>query len=145
MCRQNCFHNRQSHSRSFAALGPPLAPIELFKDQRQIQRIDSRSVVLHAKLKLIAHPPTAQRDPAPRRRIPRRVLQQMPQDPVQQMRVEPNRTFFLAIGNRHAMPGQRLLHLLNRLFQKRPRRLPLQVHLNNVGIDLRHLYGVADE
>ena len=75
-------------------------------------------------------------------------LQQVPQHPVKQTRIEPRWTVYLSLLSRcncDTMRGQGLARLFHRLIEQRACMMGHCMHLHNIGIDLGHLDSIPNK
>ncbi len=135
--------NCQTHARPLARALP--ASIELLEDQRQVNRIDARTVIFNAELDSICGMVAPQDDTTARRAIPCRILKQVAQHAAQQMRVKPNGLVWLIHLNEHIVPIQDRVRFLHRMLKQGARTIRFGMNLDRVGIQFRHLDRFADQ
>ena len=138
-------HDGQAHARAFATGSAFPAPVELFENERQIDRADAGAVVFDKKLKASAGATAAQSDAAAGRRIAGSIFNQVAKDAAQQMGIEPGGLIRLFSVDDDAVPGQGSLRLRHGLVEKGARTLRHGADLDHLRVNLSHFDGFADQ
>src|SRR5579862_5679281 len=137
--------DRKAHPGAFAARRAFFAAIKFLKNKWKVGGINAGAVVLHCELEASVLPPACQSNTAPRRGVSRRVLHQVAEDAPQKMWIEPCWRVRRFDVDHHPVFCEDGVQFIDHVIQQHARELGDGVHLDYIGVDLRHFHGITDQ
>ncbi len=137
--------DRQSHSGSMYLIALPGAAIELVEDKALLQHPNSNATIGHANDKRMFVFFSTDIDRAAGSRVFRGIFQQVMQHFFDHAQVKKDWTQILGQTHGNRMRLNNFLRVLDRLIYQLLHRMQLQVQLDFVGIQLRHLHRLFNQ
>jgi len=135
----------ESHAGAFADLAALFSAIELVEDEGQIGGVDAGAIVLDAELEAAIAAPGAENDAAAGGRVAGGVFEEMAEDAAEEMGVEPDGGVGGLGADDDVMGREGGVGFFDGVVEQGAGELGRGVDLDDLGVDLGHFDGLADE